>query len=286
MIGEIRDVADGAPLALVIGRDDADFGSLGGRRAGRRDLRHGRRLHRARLPDRRPAPAAALPLAAPRRPPPARLDGARARVPGREPRRQRARASTPPRPSSRSSTGATAIAEPAPERPRRGPGGPGSPTSAPRSSGSRWSGRRWRRIRAGAGSSTGPRSRASWSRSASSRCCSASAAIVSPRTCSPTTRARAARSRRDQPGRRRGGGPQRHLDQRARRARSPPTSRPAATTVGAITNTAPGVEKTEVFYAKHQKPRGAEGRPRPRGERRSSRWSASCATSPAAPTWS
>ena len=27
MIGEIRDVADGAPLALVIGRDDADFGS-------------------------------------------------------------------------------------------------------------------------------------------------------------------------------------------------------------------------------------------------------------------
>jgi hypothetical protein len=26
MIGEIRDVADGAPLALVIGRDDADFG--------------------------------------------------------------------------------------------------------------------------------------------------------------------------------------------------------------------------------------------------------------------
>ena len=27
MIGEIRDVADGAPLALLIGRDDADFGS-------------------------------------------------------------------------------------------------------------------------------------------------------------------------------------------------------------------------------------------------------------------
>ena len=27
MIGEIRDVADGAPLALVVGRDDADFGS-------------------------------------------------------------------------------------------------------------------------------------------------------------------------------------------------------------------------------------------------------------------
>ena len=27
MIGEIRDAANGAPLALVVGRDDADFGN-------------------------------------------------------------------------------------------------------------------------------------------------------------------------------------------------------------------------------------------------------------------
>jgi hypothetical protein len=27
MIGEIRDVADGAPLALLVGRNDAEFGA-------------------------------------------------------------------------------------------------------------------------------------------------------------------------------------------------------------------------------------------------------------------
>ena len=77
---------------------------------------------------------------------------ARARVRGRRPGGERARAWTTPRPSSseisarpgrRRHRGAPAPGDQARRRCRRRPG---SPTTARRSSGSRWSGPRWRRI--------------------------------------------------------------------------------------------------------------------------------------------
>ena len=183
MIGEVRDRAGGAPLALVVGRDDADFGRASGhalaasarsstrvggfvapRRAARGDPARCRSISPSAATSSGCAPGwSASPIV--RRP--TSLDA------------ERAGGSTPPRPSSRSITrrhrgrraGARQATPAGPDARRR----PGSPTSARRSSGSRWSARRSRRTRAGAASSTGSPSRGCWSRSAPPRCCSAPA---------------------------------------------------------------------------------------------------------------
>ena len=205
MTDEIARSAGEAPLALVIGPDDADV-----RRRARharasvgRDLRHGHRLRRRSAPLLGADPAdPALPLAAPRRAAAARVDGARARLRRRGPRRQRGA----PRPRRDRARGArrapTAVAD---ARARRTPasgdpgGDAGHPASVRRSSGSRWSERRCSRIRAGGGSSPARPSRGCWSRSASARA--------------------AARCRRDR---------------RLRRSCSPTTTRPQRPQVGAI----------------------------------------------------
>ena len=280
MIGEVRDRA-GERAAGARRRQGRRRVRLLARRArgGRRDLRHGRRLHRgwARCSGcscccRSTSPSAATssgcarswrttPSTRPRTSPHSeeRLDAAETEL--------------------EEVTGATAIAGRSPAAPLRAgsPRPPGSRTSARRSSGSRWSARRSRPTRAGAGSSTARPSRACWSRSARRRCCWAPPRSSSPRRCSPTTSGRSSASGRIIPG---------DVDVAVLNGTSinglagkvADDVEAAGYNVVAITNTAARVREDRGALRGRPEAGGAEGRRRPRGEGRSSRSIATCAT--------
>ena len=249
--------------------------------APRRDLRHRRRLHRARVADRGAAAPAPLPLPAPRRAAAARLARARARLPGREPERQRAAA----RPRRDRARGDHRGDRDRRARAGRDPGwrDPGGDPGHPRAPGARAD-------HDGASGAAAPPALAALPRprdpaAGAGRDRRRGAAprrrrdLRVPGSCSPTT---------SRPRRRNGRPDRSRVESRspsstaprstASRARSPPTSRPSGYKVGAITNTAPGFEKTEVIYADGQKPAAQKVAARPRGRGRSSRSTASCAS--------